>query len=385
MKRHIFPALLACILILMPARAQERSPRANSTEARIANRVEVMARQLDLSEEQVAKITQLYKELAESGGDPAALRESISEILTPEQREKLGQRGNRARTRSNNETRERTRSRADGPRRGNAGPPWRPGTMPELTDAQMTRLRHVVRNRLGAARESQAAFRDSINAILAPDQRMAAREMMRTMAMRRGRMAPMQWRMRAPRRGMERGRSMRRGDRIERRNDRADRRRAEPVRLSAEQREAMESARKEIAEARRTFEQENPDATDAEKRDFGMAQRNRHAEAIESILTAEQQLMMMRRSRQTRAESSRLNLSEEQEVKIKEALSAHRQAEAAWADANPDATREARAENARMHREAVQEDLKEILSAEQLEALERGDKRRRTRRSRRMR
>ena len=44
-----------------------------------------MARQLDLSEEQVAKITQLYKELAESGGDPAALRESISEILTPEQ------------------------------------------------------------------------------------------------------------------------------------------------------------------------------------------------------------------------------------------------------------------------------------------------------------
>ena len=148
----------------------------------------------------------------------------------------------------------------------------------------------------------------------------------------------------------------------------------------------MEAVRRQVAEEHRAFTQENPNASDEEKRAFGLAQRKKMAEAMASTLTAEQELLRMRAEERNRRPASFLNLSEEQEGKVKEALATYRQAMAAWMEANPDASPDARMEHNRMQRDALQTALKDILTEEQLEKLDRTDTRRdRPRRNRRRR
>ena len=303
MNRNVILALLASVFFLMPATAQERGPRAEGTEIDIARRVAMMARQLELSEVQQAKLMEVYaSHQAANTARMVALREALGEILTENQINAMREGGA--------QLRERMRR-------------WRPG---------MERARRTGRSdRISRSddRRSRPSFR------------------------------------------------------VNRSNDRRDRPSDLPVRLSSEQREAMGAVRRAVDEARRAFAEENPDATDAEKRALGIAQRKELADAMESVLTAEQQLLMTRRISRARRPASLLGLSEDQEVKVKEALAAHRQAMEAWMETNHDPTPEARMESAQMQREALQSALKEILTTEQLQKLDRSGMRRdRTRRQR---
>ncbi len=317
MNRNVILALLASVFFLMPATAQERGPRAEGTEIDIARRVAMMARQLELSEVQQAKLMEVYaSHQAANTARMVALREALGEILTENQINAMREGGA--------QLRERMRR-------------WRPG---------MERARRTGRSDR-ISRSDDRRSRPSFRVNRSYDRR------------------------------------DRRSFRVNRSNDRRDRPSDLPVRLSSEQREAMGAVRRAVDEARRAFAEENPDATDAEKRALGIAQRKELADAMESVLTAEQQLLMTRRISRARRPASLLGLSEDQEVKVKEALAAHRQAMEAWMETNHDPTPEARMESAQMQREALQSALKEILTTEQLQKLDRSGMRRdRTRRQR---
>ncbi len=301
----------------MPAKAQERGPRAEGTEVDIARRVAIMTRQLELSEEQQAKLKEVYESHeAANAARMVALREALAEILTEEQMNAMGERGAQLRERMRNQRPGMERSR-------------RTGRSDRISRGNDRRARRSFRVNRSYDRRERRSFQ------------------------------------------------------MNRSNYGRDRSSGLPVRLSSEQREALGAVRREIGEARHAFAEEKPDATDAEKRALGIAQRKELAGAMESVLTAEQQLLMMRRTNMARRPASLLELSEDQETKVKEALAAHRQAVAAWMEANPDSTPEALMESAQMQREALQSALKEILTPEQLEQLDRSGMRRdRTRRPR---
>ena len=140
--------------------------------------------------------------------------------------------------------------------------------------------------------------------------------------------------------------------------------------FSSEQREAMREITRKLAGERRAFLEENPDPTRSEMREFGANLREMMAEAMDSVMTVEQRLMMMPRTTNRRGGSS-LNLSEEQETQISVAMDAHRTEMKQWNEANPEASREERMEKAREHREAFDAALEEILTPEQQQRLNR--------------
>ena len=142
------------------------------------------------------------------------------------------------------------------------------------------------------------------------------------------------------------------------------------LRLSREQMAELAEIRREAAAARQTFAEENPEATREERRAFAEAQAMELREAMESVLTVEQKLMRMRLGERQRRQPSGLNLSEEQEAQIEEALSAHREAHREWVEANPEASRADRAAQAGEQRSALESALEEILTPEQMEALD---------------
>ncbi len=414
MKRRIITALLATIFVLMPATAQEREARENAAEA-IAERVATMAKQADLTDEQAAQVKKLLADFKESG-DAAALRRAFGALLTPEQRQALAQRPaqgppgqarRRARTAARNaqrgawrgaEARERART-------ASAMRDWQTialglrmrmlASALDLTEGQHAQLRSIHAEQMKADSTQASALHDAISSMLTPEQRTrfealrtrmeAGQERLRMQAGRlRGRM---QGRTQVRRRAGALQRRPGRAYRMERRFDRRGNRQDGPqVRLNPEQEEKMEAVRRQVAEEHRAFTQENPNASDEEKRAFGLAQRKKMAEAMASTLTAEQELLRMRAEERNRRPASFLNLSEEQEDKVKEALATYRQAMAAWMEANPDASPDARMEHNRMQRDALQTALKDILTEEQLEKLDRTDTRRdRPRRNRRRR
>lgn len=342
-------------------------------------RLDAMTRQLDLSEEQTAKIRELLTGAWDSA-DPAALREAIGALLTPEQREKLSQRSGAGMSRY----RQRRDRAARTPRRmAEQGSPdavrWLARAL-DLSAEQQARIKEAYDSHAAASRKRQAAFRDTIRTILTPQQigRMRGRmsPMRKRMDAVRGRMDNARWRMWHPRRRLERARRTTRSERMGRRGNRRDRRSDLSVRLSAEQRETLGAVRREIDEARQSFAEEHPDATETEKRAFGASQRNKLAEAMESVLTAEQQLLMIRRTDRSRRPSSLLGLSEDQEARVKEVLAMHRKAAEDWVEANPNSTPDARMEHARAQWEALQSVLKEILTPEQMKRLDRSGLRR---------
>ena len=404
MKRRIITALLATIFVLMPATAQEREARENAAEA-IAERVATMAKQADLTDEQAAQVKKLLADFKESG-DAAALRRAFGALLTPEQGLALAQRlaqgppgqaRRRARTAARNaqrgawrgaEARERART-------ASAMRDWQTialglrmrmlASALDLTEGQHAQLRSIHAEQMKADSTQASALHDAISSMLTPEQRTrfkalrtrmeAGQERLRMQAGRlRGRM---QSRTQVRRRAGALQRRSGRAYRMERRFDRRGNRQDGPqVRLNPEQEEKMEAVRRQVAEEHRAFTQENPNASDEEKRAFGLAQRKKMAEAMASTLTAEQELLRMRAEERNRRPASFLNLSEEQEDKVKEALATYRQAMAAWMEANPDASPDARMEHNRMQRDALQTALKDILTEEQLEKLDRTDTRR---------
>lgn len=351
-------------------------------------RLDAMAEQLDLSEEQAAKLKELLASF-KSSDDPAALREAVASLLTPEQRQELKQRSGamaiRSRQRRGRAAARTHRDRiARTPRRmaeqGLVAPLRFLTRSLDLSAEQQTRLEKMVYSRAAASRKLQLALRDTLRDILTPEQMDKIRGLMGTVRERMGakssRMDHKRRRAWYPRRGIERARRTARAERMGRRGDRRDRWSDVPVRLSAEQREALGEVRREIHEAHRTFAEENPDATDADKRAFGVAQREKLVEAMNSVLTAEQQLLMMRRTDRIGRRPSLLGLSEDQEARVKEALATHRRAAEEWAGVNPNPTPEARMEHARVQREALRSALAEILTPEQMEKLDRGADRR---------
>lgn len=377
-KTNITIALLASVFMLMPASAQDRAPHAGAAEEGIVRRLDAMTRQLDLSDEQTAKLKELLTSFTESD-DPAALRDAVAALLTPEQRQKLNQQSGEWAIRSRQR---RGRMAAHGYRDRTARTPRRTpeqglGTplrvlvrTLDLSAEQQSRLKEIYDSHAAAGRKQQAALREALREILTLEQVGTLRGRMGAM---HSRMDNVRRRMWGPRRSLERGRRTARADRMGRRGDR---RSDLPVRLSAEQREALGAMRREIDEARRAYAEENPDATDAEKRTFGAAQRKRFAEAMGPVLTAEQQLLLMWRTGRIRRSSSLMELSDDQEAKVKETLGTHRNAAEDWAETNLNPTLEARMEHARAQREALQSALKEILTPEQLKKLDRGGMRR---------
>ena len=342
--KHVLIALWISAFILLPANAQ---PRTSLPEEMISRHVEMMTRHLELSEEQATKVKEILTDAAESGDmDFAAIHESVQELLTDEQRAKV------------DESMHRRMMAAFATRN--------PRRMARTSQRQMGRRPAPQARRVEAKPDSTGERGVRSRREAAPRSRMDTRRQMRSRAMwqRRG----MQWRQRASRtRFMQRG------------NERTP----SFPRLNTEQREAVEVLRRELERARRTFSEENPDATPEEARAFGAEVRREYAAAMDTILTAEQQLLQLRLRSRSRSERSLLNLSEDQETQVKAALAAHREATGAWRDNNPEATREEQAEQARAQYEALQAALGDILTPQQLQRLERiGNRSGRSRRTR---
>jgi len=238
----------------------------------------------------------------------------------------------------------------------------------DLTEEQSEKLSTLLAAHIEENEASMAKLREDIKAILTPEQREKADEILLP-----------------DRQRDNRERTRRRSRTDTRRNERVDSRRTRgrdrgrdnvrrfPFRLSSDQREALGRVQRNLNAERHTFARENPEATEAEKRAFNISMRERLAEARDSILTVEQRLYMIRGMNDDDHSKDRfsLNLSEEQETKLSEAITTYMKARGAWRIANPDATFETRAEYFRQIGADLETAYQEILTPEQLEKLER--------------
>lgn len=156
---------------------------------------------------------------------------------------------------------------------------------------------------------------------------------------------------------------------------------AEKLNLTDAQRAQLKALHTGQRDAVKAWMDANPNATREEKQAYRKEQAESHREALQNVLTPEQQQMLEEtrsaRSRRSRGRMQRghrglagLELTDAQKSQLQDLRQAHRAAMKAWMEAQPEATREEkrayRKEQAEAHRNA----LENILTPEQKQMLE---------------
>ena len=169
------------------------------------------------------------------------------------------------------------------------------------------------------------------------------------------------------------------------------------VDLSDAQEAQLKAHHIEQREAVKAWMEANPDATREEKRAYRKEQAEAHREALQNVLTPEQQQILEEaesaRHRRSRGHMQRgqrghrgfagLDLTDTQKSQLQDLRQAHREAMKAWMEANPNATREEKRAYRKEQAEAHRSTLENILTPEQKQLLEERRAERQDRRERR--
>jgi Spy/CpxP family protein refolding chaperone len=156
------------------------------------------------------------------------------------------------------------------------------------------------------------------------------------------------------------------------------------VDLSDAQEAQLKARHTEQREAVKAWMEANPNATREEKRAYRKEQAEAHREALQNVLTPEQQQILeevksarhhrsrghMRRGQRGHRGFAGLDLTDTQKSQLQDLRQAHRTAMKAWMDANPNATREEKRAYHKEQAEAHRSTLENILTPEQQQILE---------------